>query len=215
MLHPHLALARRIERAECRLVVDMAQSVAQRSLSGEVLIAHLGEGAAIFAGANSPLNKWIGLGFDGALDEVRVAELEAEFALRKAAARVELATFADASLAPMLSRRGFVLVGHENVLGLELDGNCVARLQNELRDTPRDISVTKIDHAESRIWLDAVITGFLHPDGSAATPPTESFAREALEQAFSDSIDVPDFDLHLARRGGVVAGGHRCRYLDH
>ncbi len=214
MIHANTALAQRIERAECQLVLDMAQSVARRSQDGEVLIARLGGGAAIFAGPNSPLNKWIGLGFDGALDEVRVAELEAEFARRSCAARVELSAFADPSITPMLSRSGFRLVGHENVLALELDSARVAQLQREQHADTGDIVVTVVDHLESRIWLDVVISGFLHPDGSAATPPTESFEREALERAFTDSIEVSGFDLHLARRGGVVAGGGGVRRFE-
>ena len=214
MLHPDLALARRIERAECQLVLDMAESVARRRPPGAVLIARLGEGAAIFTGLNSPLNKWIGLGFDRALDEVRVAELELEFERRGAAPRVELSAFADPKVAPMFARRGFKLVGHENVLGLKLDADCAAHLQREMRAVVGDISVSKVDHSESRAWLDVVITGFLSPDGSAATPATESFEREALERAFSDSIEVQGFDLHLARRGGVAAGGGGVRRFE-
>jgi GNAT superfamily N-acetyltransferase len=214
MLQANEALARRIERAETRLVVDMAESVARRSPQTDVLIAHLGGGAAVFAGPNSPLNKWVGLGFDEALDEARAAELEAEFARRKAAVRVELSAFADPAIAPLLAKRGYQSVGREDVLALELDASRISQLLRAQGAASGGIAVTTIDRGESRNWLDVVITGFLHPDGSAETAPTESFEREALEQAFSDSIEVQGFELHLASRGGAVAGGGGMRRFD-
>jgi len=209
-----MALARRIERAECRLVVDMAKSVARRCGQTDVLISELAGGAAVFAGPGSPLNKWVGLGFGAPLEESRVAELEVEFARRDTAPRVELSAFADPSIAAMLTRRGFQLVGHENVLALELDAPLVDRVRSEQREIDGDISISKVAPEASRAWLDIVITGFLHPDGSAATPATETFEREALERAFADTIEVKDFDMHLAQAGGVAAGGGGLRRLE-
>ncbi|MEO6709320.1 MAG: GNAT family N-acetyltransferase [Planctomycetota bacterium] len=214
MLQANMALARRIERAECRLVVDMARSVARRRGQDEVLIAELAGGAAVYAGPGSPLNKWIGLGFGAPLDESRLAELELDFARRDTAPRVELSAFADPSIAPMLERHGFRLVGHENVLALELDGPLVERVRGEQREIGDDISITRVAPEASRLWLDIVITGFMHPDGSSATPATETFEREALERAFADTIEVQDFDMHLAQRAGVAAGGGGLRRFE-
>ena len=68
MLFADVALARRIEEAECRLVVDLAESVGGHRGCDEVLVAPLGGGAAVFTGAGSPVTKLAGLGFAGSRD---------------------------------------------------------------------------------------------------------------------------------------------------
>ena len=105
----------------------------------------------------------------------------------------------------MLSRRGYELIGFENVLGRPLD-------INELEDVG-DGSIT-VEHAgpeDTATWMDAVATGFLHPDTFDGPASTESFSREAIEQIFADTFATPSFERFIARRAGIVAGGASLR----
>jgi hypothetical protein len=213
-----LALATRIERAEARLVADIARNVAAREPERDVLALELGAGVAVFAGADSPLSKWIGIGLPGthggALDEARVARLEDEVARRGGSVRVELCELADPRVAELFERRGYRCIGEELVLALALDAAGLARLEREAPARPAELAVLRVERGDAAHWLDVVVTGFLHPDGSAATPPTESFSREAMERAFLDTLSVPGFELFLARRGGEPAGGGGLRRFE-
>ncbi len=207
MLFADITLVRRIEAAERRLVVDMARSIVRRNDGADVFVAPLGAGAAVYAGDASPLNKIVGC--EEALDGDALTDIEREFERRGAAVRVELASHFASSLGPLLTRRGYVLVSCENVLGLALGAGIASSAP-----AASTIAVERIDRSGARAWIDVVVTGFLHPDGSVVTGAHDTFARDALEHAFSDSIEVDGFDLYLARRDGQVAGGGGMRRSD-
>ena len=90
MFFADVALAARIERAECRLLTD------------------------------SPLNKLAGLGFGGPVDEEGLAGIERAFLERGAPVQAEVACLADPSVCATLTRRGYVMQNFENVLGCPL-----------------------------------------------------------------------------------------------
>jgi GNAT superfamily N-acetyltransferase len=214
MENDRLALARRIERAEARLVVDIARGVLERSPREGGFLQEFGGGAAVCAGADSPLTKWTGLGLWGPPDERLIADLEARFAASGCPVRIELCEWAERSWIELLTGRGYREIGREEVLALELDGGSRRRLEDQERARPPEISVECVAAADAARWLDLVVTGFLAPDGSAATPPTESFPREALERAFADTLGVSGFTLHAARIRGELAGGGGSRRLE-
>jgi hypothetical protein len=112
-------MAARIEGAERGTVLDFASLA--RASRGDVMVHHLGGGAAVFAGPGQPFNKIVGLGFDGELDEGALSDVERAYDAVRAEMRVELATLADPPAGAMLTRRGYQLAGYENVLGLQLD----------------------------------------------------------------------------------------------
>jgi GNAT superfamily N-acetyltransferase len=234
-----MSLARRIERAERDLVIAMAEAIRARRGAGDVLVAPLGESAAaVFAGVGSPYNKLVGLGLGGPADEDALAEVERELERRKAPLQVELSTLADNSVGAMLTRRGYVLQGFENVLGRRVDGAALAPREGDGRGgrDERDgrdgrdgrgsgeaaggdgganaIMVAKADPDEGRGWMDTLVTGFAHPDTSDGPAPHESFPREVLEQAFEDTLATPGFERYLARRGGELAGGASARFFE-
>lgn len=60
------------------------------------------------------------------------------------------------------------------------------------------------------MWLDTVVTGFMHPD-DAGVPSHESFARETLEEVIGDLARASGFIRYLAMRGGDPAGGASMR----
>ena len=115
-------LARRIERAESELSADIAHAAGRRSEPGAFAMPLWG-GVATFAGPGSPINKFIGAGFDPAdpLDDTALALIEGMFAERQTPMQAEIAILADPRVAATLTRRGFVLEGFENVLGRRLE----------------------------------------------------------------------------------------------
>jgi GNAT superfamily N-acetyltransferase len=203
-------LAARIERAESRLCGDGTRRAMQRGVK-EAFARPLGGGVAVFAGAASPFGKVAGLGFAGPFDEREFAAVEADYTERRAPVRVELSCLADPSIAPLLARRGYVLQGFENVLGLPLPPPPASAPASA--PASERVEVLESRPGERRLWLDTVIEGFAHPDGQGV-PSNESFPRETLEAAMSDMAGIDGFALYLAYRDGAVAGAASLVRLD-
>ena len=203
-------MAARIERAECDTVLAFAAEL--QAHGTDVLIHEIGGASAVFAGEGQPINKLAGLGFAGGVDEASLAALERAFDARSADLRVELATLADPGVGVQLTRRGYELVGYENVLGLPLDADLVRRLSPERdADVARGVIVSPATGDERRAWIDTVADGFSHPDHFDGPPPTESFDRQTIVDVFAASTLAQGMALYLARRNGTIAGGGAAR----
>jgi GNAT superfamily N-acetyltransferase len=199
------SLAARIERAECTMLMELARAAAARLGRGEVVVEPIAGGVAVYTGPGSPANKLAGLGFADLPLAGELEVIEQTFALRQAPLQVEFASLGDPVIPRMLSRRGYELIGFENVLGLPLD---IAQLE-EVGDGP--ITVDRAGPDDTATWMDAVATGFLHPDTFDGPASHESFGREVIEQIFGDTFATPSFERFIARRSGVVAGGASLR----
>ena len=200
-------LARRIERAEMGLVLEGARAGARRVPADQMIIEEFNGGAAVFVEPGAPFNKSVALGFEGVPAPELLDQLEARFADRKAPLQFEISTLADPSLARALTKRGYELVGFENVLGLPLS-------PSSRFDPIPGVDVTRAADEEAAAWLDAVAEGFLHPDtfdGPSSQPP---LPRDVLDRVFGDTIAAPGFERYIARRGGEVAGGASFRIGD-
>jgi len=196
-------LAARIERAERSLIAESAQAAERRDPGGRVFATMLAGGVAAWAGEGSPLNKVAGLGFGGPVDEGELDAIERAYAARGSAVQVELATAGEPSVAALLTRRGYVLAGFENVLALALAPGRRAKIADaiEIRDSPE---------SELDLWLDIVVTGFASPDLQGVASH-EVFARDAIENAMRDCIAASGFVRSIALHGGVPAGGGSLR----
>lgn len=202
MLFADIALAERIEAAECSLVTDSAAAIAKR-VEADVFVREVGKGVVAYTGPGSPLNKLIGIGFGGPLYKAELEAIELEFARRAAPLQVEVSTLADPQVAARLTERGYVLRGFENVLGRALG----AQDSNISRT---EIAVSRADDERDEDWLDAIVTGFATPD-TQGVAAHESFPRELLEQVFRDVGSAPGFLRWLAHLDGEVAGGGSSR----
>lgn len=196
------SLARRIESAECELIGAAAEAHRARTRSAEVIRERLSGGLAVFTTVGAPWNKVAGLGFEP-LDEPALAALEEQYARRGSPVQVEFPALGDNTICATLTRRGYALVGFENVLGLKLGPRHV--------ETPPSISITPVVGGEMHTWTDAVITGFEHPDPSEGPRPHESFTRDLLEDVHADMAEVSGVRHYLARVHGHVAGGGALR----
>jgi GNAT superfamily N-acetyltransferase len=105
----------------------------------------------------------------------------------------------------MLTRRGYLLVGFEHVLGLVLQPGAWPAPQPEAA-----VQVTRTAPEQTGEFLRLVTAGFSHPDGTG-TPSHETFSDEALLQVFEDFAAAPSMRRYLARWDGTPAGGGTLR----
>lgn len=208
------SMAARIERAESRAAVAVAEVA--RARGDSVLVEPIDGGAAVFGGPGEPFNKVAGLGFSGEpLDEAVVARIEREFDARRAPIRVELSTLAHPDAATLLTRRGYLLIGFENVLAIDLTPARVAAIARDVEaDAPRGLSVARTTVDEVATWVTTMTEGFGHPDSFDGPPPTESFGRETLQRVMLDCSRAEGYAMYLARLHGGIAGGGSIRISD-
>ncbi len=206
MLFATASLVRRIEQAEASLIAGFGRAAARKRPGGEIYIGAIGGGVAVAAGPLAPMSKIAGLGFEP-IDEGAIERVEQEFAQRDTPVRVEIASLADPAVGALLTRRGYVLSGFENVLGLALDASGPI----DQGGSDGAISVARITSDESALWSETVVTGFLHPDTFDAPPSDEVVDRQALDDLFEHIEEVDGLVQYLARRGGEPAGGGSMR----
>jgi GNAT superfamily N-acetyltransferase len=200
MLFADIALARRTEAAECRLSMDIAESF--RGKGRDAFVVPVAGGAVVFAGTESPFNKLIGAGFGDPVDEAVLERAERAYAERGATIRAEVSSLADPATVTTLSRRGYALIGFEDVLGRRLD---------DLPPAPASgAHVREAASTEDRTYVDVVVTGFMTPD-TQGVPSNESFPREVIEPLFLDMLDVPGYHHFLAYLDGRPVGGGALR----
>jgi ribosomal protein S18 acetylase RimI-like enzyme len=197
------SLAKRIERAEKGLIVEAAQASAARLPAGQIMIEEFNGAAAVYVAPGAPFNKVAAAGFDGVPSAEVLDRLEQAYAARQSPVQFEVSSLADPAVVRLLTTRGYELVGFENVLGREIGRRPLS--------APDDIRVTRAGLDESEAWLDAVVTGFLHPDVFDGPPSHESISREVMERIFRDMVAAPSFERYVARRGGAVAGAASFR----
>jgi len=206
-------LARRLEYAEA----DTAAAFAQRAgMSGaQIAITPVGGTHAVYGGPGQPFNKLAGLGFADGVDEASLDRLEAVYDAFGGEIRVEQSSLADPAIAATLTRRGYALVGYENVLGLALAPAVTASFENQCNAArAQGIEIAAAAADETQLWIRTTAEGFLTPDAFDGPAPTESFARESVEQIFANFSAAPGCVLYFARRHGAIAGGGSLRLVD-
>lgn len=213
MLFATATFAARIEKAEAAVAAEFAS--AARAGGKDVMLEPIAGTTAVYGGPGEPFNKIAGLGFGEPLEEAALAALEAKYDARNGEIRVEQATLADPSVASMLTRRGYALIGYENVLGLALTTPVVDDLSQRMKqDLTSGIAIARAREDEIKLWIETVTDGFLQPDRSDGPPPTESFSREILMDVYEGLVRARSNVLYLARRDGIVAGGGSMRISD-
>jgi GNAT superfamily N-acetyltransferase len=198
------ALARRIERAETRLIADTSRATQARTGIDGFLIPIAG-GMASFAEPDSPFNKVVGLGFDGVPSAEELDVIEKNFAAQGAPTQVELAHLGESAIGELLSDRGYRLESFENVLGLALDDDAEVV-------TPPGIEVRRSTDDELDAWIAVVADASTHPD-TQGLPWHDEFPREAIENAERDFAAAGGV-RYAAFRDGVLAGGADFRITD-
>lgn len=207
-------LAARIERFDCRLMGDATDGVRRRR--GEGVRLEISGGLGLWAGADSPMNKVVGLGFAGALDQPALADYEAAVRSHGSPSQIELCSLARPDLAPALCARGYRLMGFENM--------SARRLGQTIPETDAGLEITADDDIDT--WIDVMVEGFATPDAQGNPSHEAGPSAEVLRRAMTDFSSVPRFHRFLARwmgsgdnRGaggtqGTVAGAGGLRIDD-
>jgi GNAT superfamily N-acetyltransferase len=192
------ALAERIDRAETHLTRIPAQILLSDPAPTSALIEEIAGGVAVYVAPCSPLNKLVGLGFAGLPRDEQLARVERAFQERGAPLQAEVSTLVEGAYFELLARRGYILHGHENVLGRALS-------DGELR-TERDpaIDVRPALPEELPLWLETDVTASLTPDEQGVAPDLP--AREPLLETMQLYARAPGFERYIARIDGEIAG---------
>ncbi len=196
-------LAARIESAEAQLIEAATAAAQGRGAAG--LALPVAGGLACMAEPGSPMNKVVGLGFGGAPAAATMEVIERAFADAGVPVAVELCNLADPDVIDVLSGRGYLLVGFENVLGRAFVGG-------EPPPAPTGIEVRPARAGERDAWVQVVVDGFAHPDGEGV-PTHEEFPRDVVERAQRD-FENAGATAYVAICDGAVAGGGSIRYTE-
>jgi GNAT superfamily N-acetyltransferase len=176
------ALAARIDAAEARFTVEVAAPAA---------VLPIGGGVSVLSWPGSPLNKVIGAGFAGRLDEDELAAVEEAWRARGEAVRVELSALASGEALEQLGARGYRPLAVENVLGRPLAA---------LPPAPAGIEVAAAgDDAE---WRRIAVEGFCAPDGTGG----DTLPRALMERVAGDLAGAAGVRRFVARVDGAAAG---------
>jgi GNAT superfamily N-acetyltransferase len=192
------ALAARIEAAETELIVATAKAMA----TDAGFAIPIAGGAAVFAEADSPMNKVVGLGFGGPPTAAELDEVERACAARGAPVQVELAHLVDPDIAAALSDRGYRLEAFEDVLGRALD-------DTPQRVTPPGIEVRRSGDDEFAQWLAVQADAIAEPD-TQGVAWREEFPREVYERTERAGAEAGVL-RYAALHDGVLAGGAGLR----
>jgi ribosomal protein S18 acetylase RimI-like enzyme len=196
------SLAGRIDQAESRLMIAIAEAGAARDASLQPFIVRVGAGAAIYAGPGSPSNKMIGIGFDEAVDPALLDTIEAGFASRQASLQAEVSVLAAPDLHGRLVSRGYAPASFEHVLGHPLGEGVAA--------PPDGIRIEPVAGADVPVLGDVLVGAFASPDiggvGGDSTPPDDEIRRY-----FAITMSVDGFRGYVARIDGEIAGGGALR----
>lgn len=188
-------LCRRIERA-------VATDLGRAAESGGGFTLEVGGGTAIFAGADSPLTKVVGVD----LDVEALADVEELFAASGAAVVVELPSLAEPDVASGLSDRGYRLCGFEVVLGQSLEGETSV-------EVPEDLEVRQSPESEFESWLDVIVAGFMATDDDEEeAAAVEPMSRIALRKAVRSMAGRAT--RHVGLRGSEIVAASSMSLVD-
>lgn len=192
--HVGVEMARRLETAEGRLLVEAA-ALHRRQPGSRAFSLTLGGGVAVGFDSVSPINKVIGAG----LDEVTNSDLdraEAAFTVLGVPAFVEVCPLAHDSLLSNLARRHYRLVAFESALVCALDAAPAP-------PASPSIQVRDVRPSEMARWARTVAEGF-------GADPSSDLARTLGTLLGA----TPRTRCLLAEIDGVHAGGAAVRIED-
>jgi GNAT superfamily N-acetyltransferase len=204
MLFASASLARRIERVEATLIAEFGRTAALHTGGPKVTIRELAGGIAVAAGPGAPYSKIAGLGFEP-LDSSDLDTIEETYAAAGTPVRVELSSLARNDIGELLTRRGYALMGFENVLASGL---------TTAEPPANDITVAGVTDAEAAAWVDVLASSFAEPDKYDGPALEEKVDRGALDTLFDQIAGIEGFVRYFARRNGEPAGAAGMRMAD-
>jgi ribosomal protein S18 acetylase RimI-like enzyme len=200
----HSRLAARIERAEASLSRAVAEAARAEGAS-RALVVDVGGGVAAYTRPHAPVNKMIGLGFDGPVDAAALQAVERSFAERNEPLQAEVSSAADPAILRTLVGRGYRLEGFENVLGMILP-----RVTGTPRPSDEQLHIGTVDAADAPAWVKILVEGFASPDDV----PGAAAAEAHLDEIFRCFCMTEGLTRYGAWWGRALAGGGTLRMHD-
>lgn len=160
-----LAFARRLEMTHAWRSVNYAW--AQEKLRPELdcSVEEVAGGYAIYAGEGSPLNRAVGVGLRGTVDEEDVEFIEEFFWSAELPPRIDVCPLSDFSLLGLLQERGYQTEGFYSVLALDLEEAEFPSVQWREKGKGRkqhsdEVAVSIATGRQAKQWLRTVAEGF-------------------------------------------------------
>ena len=204
MVFASTSVAKRIEKAEATLIAEFGRAAARRYGSDTVFIRDLAGGMAVAAGPGAPFSKVAGLGFEP-IDVLLLETVEQAFANTATPVRIELASLANPEVGAVLTRRGYVLQGFENVLAKSLPTE---------EPSSTEVSIARVVDSESAQWVDVLAASFAEPDTFDGPAVDEPVDRAALDAIFGQISEISGLVRYFGRRNSEVAGGAAMRIAE-
>ncbi len=199
MIEVDVHLAAHLEHAQTFLMAAAIEAIARRQgTEADVLCLPVLGGLASYAGPGSPYNKLIGIGIAEVGKLEVLTGVEEAFDARDEPVQAEVCTLAQPEILMGLSRRGYELRGFEHVLGRRLAD------REELGEV-EGVEVRRAEDGDRAAWLDAMVTGFEHPD-EGGLPDHQQFPRELLMRTLDQQSSAKGMSAWVALRDGQVAG---------
>jgi len=188
--------ALRVDEAEAALTRSVVEAVIASGRAPGAFLRTLGSGVAAYLRPGSPMNKVIGVGFDGPIDEDALADIEQEHRLRGEPVRVELSTLARPESAARLSARGYRLLGFENVL--------VRSLATAPTPPVAEVRVERVSAGTVNAWRKVTVVAVASSDETGV--PVDQLSLAEIAAAIEDMLEARDFERYLAFLNGELAG---------
>ena len=188
--------ALRVDEAEAALTRSVVEAVIASGRASGAFLRTLGSGVAAYLRPGSPMNKVIGVGFDGPIDEDALADIEQEHRLRGEPVRVELSTLARPESAAQLSARGYRLLGFENVL--------VRSLATAPTPPVAEVRVERVSAGAVNAWRKVTVVAVASSDETDV--PVDQLSLAEIAAAIEDMLEARDFERYLAFLNGELAG---------
>ncbi len=199
-----VALASRIEAAEARLSLAMAEASRAHGIAG-VFGLQIGGGAAVYCGPGAPMTKVIGVAIGEPLLDAAIDEIEGAFLPFDEYPGFEIASLGDHASVRRLEARGYRLQRIELVLGCDIG----ALLPQVL---PDGLIVTRGPDDE---WARIAVEGFAAAETvPGRDAPAEHYDPSTLEQVVRQFTGVTSVHRYVAFLHGEAAGSASARIDD-
>lgn len=200
-----VAIARRIEAAEARLSLAMAD-VTRRAGAAPAFGLAIGGGAAVYCGPGAPMTKVIGVGVSEPLTDDVIDRVEAAYAPHGEHPGWEMATLGDLASIARLEARGYRLQRIELVLGRDLTRDA------SIEPLPTSITVARGPEDE---WARIAVAGFAAAETvEGREAPAEAYDTTMLEQVVEQFAGIDSVRRYVAFVGGTPAGAASARVDD-
>ena len=161
-LFADLALARRLELHEGYGIANSIETLKRLQPHVGGTVERVAGAYAIFAGAQSPISRAIGLGMNGPVSAADVEQVEEFYRRRQTTTQIDLCPLADATLKTLLAERGYQLQEFFNVWFRPLEDYEGAGA------AAAGVSVHEAEAAEGDAWIRAVSGGFTESEDLTA-----------------------------------------------